>query len=159
MSRAAESRAFGCPQRYIQGPGEFENIFVYGREYGDRFLFIVDAGIEQMMREMILSVEDKAGCSYEITLFSAETCMEEVERLGKVAAEVGCNVIVGAGGGKVLDVARLTADIADLPRIIVPTSASSDAPAADWAAIYTPEGVHITGRKTRRSTELVLVDS
>ena len=58
------SRAFGCPQRYIQGPGEFQHIFDYGREYGQRFLFLIDGGIYDMVLSMLSSIEDTADCSY-----------------------------------------------------------------------------------------------
>ena len=153
------SRAFGCPQRYIQGYREFQNVFRYGCEYGNRFLFLVDGGIFDMMAALINAIEDKAGCDYELLSFTGESCMEAVEELSAAVRGFDCNVLVGVGGGKVLDTAKLVADEVDLPRIIAPTSASSDAPAADWAAIYTKEGVHIAGRRTRRSTELVLVDS
>lgn len=153
------SRAFGCPQRYIQGPGEFKNVFRYGSEYGSRFLFLIDGGIYDMMCAQIEAVEDRAGCSYETVSFTGESCMEAVAELAAAVKGRDCDLLVGVGGGKVLDTAKLVADEADLPRIIAPTSASNDAPAADWAAIYTPEGVHIKGRRTRRSTELVLVDS
>lgn len=153
------SRAYGCPQRYIQGPKEFENVFEYGLEYGNKFLFLIDSGIFDMVCGIIASIENKAGCSYQTKSFSGESCMEAVAELAAYVEKCGCDVLVGVGGGKVLDTAKLVADEADMPRIIAPTSASSDAPAADWAAIYTPEGVHICGRKTRRSTELVLVDS
>ena len=153
------SRAFGCPQRYIQGPGEFNHVFEYGREYGQRFLFMIDGGIYEMMLGMIDSIENKAGCTYETVSFTGESCMEEVARLAALVATYQCDVLVGVGGGKVLDTAKLVADEVDMPRIITPTSASNDAPAADWAAVYTPDGVHLGGQRTRRSTELVLVDS
>ena len=153
------SRAFGCPQRYIQGPGEFRHVFEYGSEYGKRFLFLIDEGIYDMVLGMLAAIENKADCSYETVSFSGESCMEAVAELSALVATYHCDVLVGVGGGKVLDTAKLVADEVDMPRIIAPTSAASDAPAADWAAIYTPEGVHIGGRRTRRSTELVLVDS
>lgn len=153
------SRAFGCPQRYIQGPGEFRHVFDYGREYGQRFLFLIDGGIYEMVLSMLSAIEDKAGCSYETVSFSGESCMEAVAELAALVGTYRCDVLVGVGGGKVLDTAKLVADEVDKPRIIAPTAASSDAPAADWAAIYTPQGVHLGGRRTRRSTELVLVDS
>ena len=153
------SRAWGCPQRYIQGPDEFDNVFIYGKEYGDRFLFLIDEGIWSWMRARIEAVPDKAGCSWECVRFAGESCLELVEELAGAVGEYSCNVLVGVGGGKVLDTAKLVADRVDLPRIIAPSSASNDAPAADWAAIYTPAGLHLRGQRTRRSTELVLVDS
>lgn len=153
------SRGFGCPQKYIQGPGEINNVFAYGSAYGNRFLFLIDGGIYDIMAGTISAIEDKRGCSCEFVRFSGECCMENVAVLSDTVRAANCGVLVGVGGGKTLDVAKLVADEVDLPRIIIPTSASSDAPAADWAAVYTPEGVHISGRATRRSTELVLVDS
>ena len=164
MSRSAmllrsATRAYECPQRYIQGPGELENIFVYAKRYGSRLLFIIDGGIFDMVAGVLKGVEDLNGCRYELTAFSGECCRENVDALAAAVREHECDVLVGVGGGKALDVAKLVADKVDMPRIIVPTSASSDAPAADWAAVYTAEGVHISGVATRRSTELVLVDS
>lgn len=153
------SRAYGCPQKYIQGAGEFNNLFEYASKYGNKLLLLVDTGIHDMIMSLVNAIEDKNGCAYEVLPFSGECCMENVAKLSSVIRGMNCNVIVGIGGGKILDIAKLVGDEVDIPRVIVPTSASSDAPAADWAAVYTPEGVHISGRPTRRSTELVLADS
>ncbi len=153
------SRAYESPSKYIQGTDEFLNVFKYGSKYGSRFLFLIDSGVYDIISEKIKSIEDKCSCSYEVISFIGECCMENVAELAETVRKFDSNVLVGVGGGKVLDIAKLLADETDMPRIIVPTSASSDAPAADWAAVYTREGVHISGRPTRRSTELVLVDS
>ena len=159
LTQPDASRGCGCPQRYIQGPGEFENIFLYAVEYGQTPLFLIDGGIFPMISARIQAVRDKAGCRYETFSYSGESCMEGVAEIADQVRDLGCDLLIGVGGGKVLDTAKLVSDELDLPRMIVPTAASSDAPAADWAAIYTKEGVHLMGRRTRRSTELVLVDS
>lgn len=151
------SRAYGCPQKYIQGAGEFGNLFAYASSYGDKLLLLVDAGICNMIQAQVDAIEDKHGCAFELMPFTGECCMENVALLSSEIRAKNCNVIVGIGGGKILDIAKLVGDEVNIPRVIVPTSASSDAPAADWAAVYTPEGVHLSGRPTRRSTELVLV--
>lgn len=156
---SSPSRAFGCVQRYIQGPGEIGHIFEYGARYGKSFLFIVDEGVHDLVKSKVDAIEFSCGCEYDFLPFSGECCRENVAKLTKHVLEKGCDVLVGAGGGKVLDVAKLVADEADIARIILPTSASSDAPAADWAAVYDLNGVHLGGVPTRRSTELVLVDS
>lgn len=156
---SSPTRAYGSVQRYIQGPGELNKVFAYGSKYGDRFLFVVDTGVFDMICQQVDAIEDRAGCTYVFHSFFGECCQENVDLLADVARESGCNVILGVGGGKVLDTVKLTADAVDLPRIIIPTSASSDAPAADWAAVYDINGVHLGGVPTVRCTELVLVDS
>lgn len=153
------SRAFGSIQRYIQGPGELTNIFEYGKKYGSKFLFLVDTGVFDMIREKVEAIEDQCGCSAAFHSFYGECCEENVALLADAVKTYDCDLILGVGGGKVLDTVKLVADTVNLPRIIVPTSASSDAPAADWAAVYNVDGVFIGAHATVRSTELVLVDS
>ena len=153
------SRAFGSIQRYIQGPGELNNVFEYGKKYGDRFLFLADTGVFDMIRTQVEAIEDKQGCSFAFHSFYGECCRENVELLSDVVRQTDCNLVLGVGGGNILDTVKLVADSVDLPRLIVPTSASSDAPAADWAAVYDTKGVFLGATATKRSTELVLVDS
>ena len=131
---SSPSRAFGSIQRYIQGPGELNKVFEYGKKYGDRFLFLVDSGVFDMIRAQVEAIEDRCGCSCAFHSFYGECCRENVDMLVDLVKGSDCNVVLGVGGGKVLDTVKLVADAADLPRIIIPTSASSDAPAADWAA-------------------------
>lgn len=156
---SSPSRAFGSIQRYIQGPGELNNVFAYGKKYGDRFLFLTDSGVFDMIRDQVESIGDRCGCSAAFHSFYGECCRENVDMLLELVKGSGCNVVLGVGGGKVLDTVKLVADAADLPRIIIPTSASSDAPAADWAAVYDTKGVFLGATATNRNTELVLVDS
>jgi len=153
------SRAFGSCQRYIQGPGELSNLFEYGKQYGDRFFIIVDTGIYNMITTKVDAIEDKCGCTYTYYSWYGECCWDNVNALVDVVKATDCNVVVAIGGGKVLDTITLVADLADRARIIVPTLASSDAPAADWAAVYDPDGVFLGAVPTRRNSELVLVDS
>ncbi len=156
---SSPSRAFGSIQRYIQGPGELNKVFEYGKKYGDRFLFLVDSGVFDMIRAQVEAIEDRCGCSCAFHSFYGECCRENVDMLVDLVKGSDCNVVLGVGGGKVLDTVKLVADASDLPRIIIPTSASSDAPAADWAAVYDTKGVFLGAVATNRNTELVLVDS
>ncbi len=153
------SRAFGSIQNYIQGPGEICSAFKYGKRYGDKFLFIIDSGVFDLIKGKLESTEDKCGCTYSYQSFMGECCMENVHMLADIANARGCNVVFGVGGGKVIDTVKLVADEADIARVIIPTSASSDAPAADWAALYDINGISLGGIPTKRCTELVLVDS
>jgi glycerol dehydrogenase len=91
--------------------------------------------------------------------FGGECSLAEIER-GKVAArETGARVIIGAGGGKVLDTARAVASDLALPVVNCPTIASSDAPCSALSVVYTEEGVVEQYRIYRRNPDLVLVDT
>jgi len=85
--------------------------------------------------------------------------MTEIERAKTAAREIGARIIVGAGGGKVLDTARAVASDLMLPVVNCPTIASSDAPCSALSVVYTEEGVFEQYRVYARNPDLVLVDT
>jgi len=100
-----------------------------------------------------------AGLAHSIFHFGGECSLSEIKR-GKAAAErAGARVIIGAGGGKVLDTARAVAADLKLPVVNCPTVASSDAPCSALSVVYTEEGVFHEYRIYGRNPDLVLVDT
>jgi glycerol dehydrogenase len=91
--------------------------------------------------------------------FNGECCQEEVERLMKLTMEQRIDVVCGLGGGKTLDTAKLTACDLKKPVVVVPSSASTDAPASAMGVLYHPDGRHLRCQFLDHAPELVLVDS
>src|SRR6476619_5482303 len=79
--------------------------------------------------------------------------------IGDQTDEGRARVIVGAGGGKVLDAARAAAADLNLPVVNCPTVASSDAPCSALSVIYSDDGVVEGSRCYRKNPDLVLVDT
>ena len=77
----------------------------------------------------------------------------------ETARQAQAQVIVGAGGGKVLDTARAAAAGLNLPVVNCPTVASSDAPCSALSVIYTEEGAFQEYGFYRKNPDLVLVDT
>lgn len=101
----------------------------------------------------------EAAASFTAFPFQGECCEEEIARISGIAQTSGAGVIVGVGGGKTLDTAKLCADSMDLPLIIVPSSASTDAPVSEISVLYTAQGEYIGSKKLRHNAHLVLVDT
>ena len=94
------------------------------------------------------------------TAFGGGECsLTEIERVKSAARQHNAQVIVGAGGGKVLDTAGAVAADLDLPIVNCPTVASSDAPCSALSVIYTEQGVFHEYRFYRKNPDLVLVDT
>ena len=152
------SRAFGCPMRYIQGPGEIKKLPAYVNEYGTKAYVLIDGFIYEDMCALLRDVfgPDAEYCT---AAFGGESCQSEVDRAIAGIKAAGCDILVCLGGGKTIDTAKLISDALGIPRIIAPTAASTDAPTAGLAGLYRPDGVQIKAIKTKRNSELVLVDS
>src|SRR5205814_272228 len=101
----------------------------------------------------------EAGIAHAVHPFGGECSLAEIEKVKAAARQHKAQVVVGAGGGKVLDTARAAAADLDLPVVNCPTVASSDAPCSALSVVYTDEGVFQEYRFYRRNPDLVLVDT
>lgn len=131
---------------------------IYVKPYGTA-CFLIDGFLFQSLEQRLRAAFEGTGQQFVALSCAGECCDEEVERVKAEARQRNAAVFVGVGGGKTMDVAKLCADSAGLPLIIVPSSASTDAPVSEIAVVYQPDGEYVGSRKMRRNAELVLVDS
>lgn len=155
---SSTTRAFGSPLRYVQGQGEFGRLPLYTAPYGNACV-IIDGFLYQDLNARLEKAYAESDAKFVSISFNGECCEEEVGRIAKIARENGAAVIVGAGGGKTMDTAKICADEMGLPVIIAPSSASTDAPVSEIAVVYKPDGEYIGSRKMKKNADLVLVDT
>ena len=71
-----------------------------------------------------VSLED---CGYSVNDAVVKSpSIEEVKRIEKLSGELGVSFLLGVGGGKSIDIAKLASMYLDIPFISVPTAASHD---------------------------------
>jgi glycerol dehydrogenase len=152
---------FCSPSRYTQGPNSTLSL---GKEMatlglaGPALIVAGKTAISVLTDTWRLSLEN-AGFAYQVYRFGGECSIPEIQRVKRQARDQGARVIVGAGGGKVLDTARAAAADLDLPVVNCPTVASSDAPCSALSVIYTEEGTFLQYRIYGKNPDLVLVDT
>jgi len=144
------------PGKYIQGAGALNELPELIRSFGKRGLLL---GSPTVLGELLpksgLNVHDNLLSTEQ---FGGECCETELTRLAGVITERQCDVLIGMGGGKTIDAAKIAADRAGLPVIIVPTIASTDAPCSGCAVIYTDDGIFESGCLQKSNPAAVLVD-
>ena len=153
------SRAFGSPSRYIQGPGEINRLPCHSAQFGRRVFAVIDeffyGNLPHKLTE-IYNYDDSAFTSIE---FREEITAEIIRKTAVCAHNFRAEVIVGIGGGKTLDTAKAAASRLNLPLIIIPTSASTDAPTSAMSIIYNEKHEHSDVFYYSKNPDLVLADS
>ena len=153
------SMSWGSPSRYIQGPGEINNLPKYTSLFGDNVFVVIDQFFYENLTDKLTKMYKKGSGTVETIIFNSEVSEEQIARTSAVAKKMKANVVVGIGGGKSLDTAKAVADDLQVPVIIVPTSASTDAPTSALSVIYKPDGEHSHARKYISNPDVVLIDS
>jgi glycerol dehydrogenase len=154
-------QVFCSPSRYTQGKNATTQLGQEIRNLGLEGPALIIAGRTaiSLLSDIWSESLGDTGIAYTVFTFAGECSASEIER-GKAAAQsIHARVIVGAGGGKVLDTARAVASDLALPVVNCPTIASSDAPCSALSVVYTDEGVFEQYRIYRRNPDLVLVDT
>ncbi|NLT38528.1 MAG: glycerol dehydrogenase [Methanomassiliicoccus sp.] len=144
------------PGKYVQGVGAINELPALIKLLGTRSAILVSPSvIEKALPKCNLDLESQG---HRIELFRGECCEEELDRLLSVVDQSHSDVIVGMGGGKTIDTAKIVADRAEVPVIIVPTIASTDAPCSGCAVLYTKDGIFDSVCYQRANPAAVLVD-
>jgi glycerol dehydrogenase len=154
-------KVFCAPARYTQGPNATEQLGREMRNLGLEGPALIVAGrsAKRLLEEVWARTFAEVGMEYQIFAFAGECTAAEVRRGGEAAVAGKARVVIGAGGGKVLDAARAIAADLSLPVVNCPTIASSDAPCSALSVIYNEDGVVEQYRIYRRNPDLVLVDT
>ena len=151
------SRSYGSPGRYIQRRGEIGRLGEHLETLGRKPLFLVDAFLYEKYAQ---SLGDSLASGFDARFekFGGECSEREIDRVTAIAREFAADVIVGIGGGKTLDTAKMTAFHIGARMLAVPTIASTDAPTSAVVVIYSDAGVLQEARNLPRNPDVVLVD-
>jgi glycerol dehydrogenase len=154
-------KVFCAPARYTQGPDATTQLGSEIRNLGLDGPALVIAGRTaiRVLTETWAETFAQAGIQHRVFAFGGECTAAEIRRGSEAAREAQARVVIGAGGGKVLDTARAVASALSLPVVNCPTIASSDAPCSALSVVYTETGEWEEYRIYRRNPDLVLVDT
>lgn len=147
------------PGKYVQGAGEMKQLGVYAEKYGKKALVLITAsGYKRIGGIVDASFADTA-VEQVYDYFNGECSKKEIHRLTEIMDEKGCDIVIGIGGGKILDTAKAVAYYKHVPVLICPTIASTDAPCSALSVIYTEEGVFEEYLFLPSNPNLVLMDT
>lgn len=134
-------RTVTSPKKFIIGTNLLVQLPDYLKDFGDNAFIICDEFIlSRVEQEAVSAIEKTDGLTAIAEKFQYECTQKEIDRNIALAKEKHANVIVGIGGGKTLDTAKAVAYQQQIPVILYPTIASTDAPCTALSVIYTEDG-------------------
>lgn len=145
------------PGKYIQGENVLTELPSLINLLGHNGLIIASPSVISKILPQYGIVESPPQLSIE--RFDGECCEREIERMMAKIKQINADVVIGIGGGKTIDTSKIAADRMNLPMIIVPTIASTDAPCSGCAVIYSEKGVFESVHYMKMNPQVVLVDT
>ena len=145
------------PGKYIQGAGALNELPALVRVFGRRGLILASptaAGTVLPESGLDLQANELA-----VERFGGECCEKELTRVAGIIRDKKVDVLVAMGGGKAIDTAKIAADRANIPVLVVPTIASTDAPCSGCAVLYSEAGVFESVYYQKSNPTVVLVDT
>lgn len=147
------------PGKYVQGAGELGRLYDYAKAYGKKALVLITASGYGRIGDLV--EHSFKGQEFELVFdyFNGECSKNEIDRLKNLMDEKGCDLVIGIGGGKILDTAKAVAYYSRTPVLVCPTIASTDAPCSALSVIYSDEGVFEEYLFLPANPNLVLMDT
>jgi len=148
---------FLSPRQYIQKDGVMNEAGMLCKPFGRRPMVLGDSLVLGLIRSGLESCFREAGLSPFFVVFAEECSRKELSRLKEIIASEKLDFVVGTGGGKCIDTARIVAGSLGLPFVTIPPSAATCSASSSVAVIY-ENGVR-QETFSGKGPDLALVDS
>ena len=128
------------PGKFYLAKNLFSEVGKLVENFGKKAYIISSKSVRENFENSSKKSFDENDIKYLIENFSGECTDDEINRNIELFNKGNCDFVIGLGGGKVLDTAKAMAYYKNVPVIIIPTLASTDAPCTALAVIYNNDG-------------------
>ena len=142
------------PGAYFQGKDALEEFAEHTMCYGRSFLFVGSKSALRVSKEKLAHSFSGTDAQIQFELTSGVPCASEVQRVTKLAADSGAQVLCAIGGGGVMDIVRSAAMDLGRAMVMIPTAAASDAPCTFVSVLYSENGQEIVGDRIFTSARI-----
>ena len=147
------------PGRYIQDFNVIKDFALHVFKLGKRPFIIGGKTALSRVKNLMMPGIDEHGLECSFSDFTGKGTRKDASDLAVEAANHNADVIAGVGGGLAIDTAKAVAFHTNLPLVIIPTIASTDAPCSSVALQYTEDHIIDNFIVMKRNPDLVLVDT
>ena len=147
------------PGKYIQGAGVIQEAGLHIKQIGNKGLLIADEVVLSIVEASLAQALEAEKIEMKVSRFNGECSYHEIERLRSEAESAQANVVIGAGGGKALDTAKVVGYHMQCPVALITTIAATDAPTSSIAVIYNEDHSHEGVFQVGKNPDLIIADT
>jgi glycerol dehydrogenase-like iron-containing ADH family enzyme len=147
-----------APASVLRGPEAMAQAMIPIAAHGRRPLVLGRSAATSSLRQDLLARLSAAGLEPTAAELRWDCCEEDLQPLALLCQQQRCDLVIAAGGGKVLDAGKLLAHRLSLPCVTVATSAATCAGWTALANLYTPSGAFRGDVALDRCPELLIFD-
>lgn len=148
---------FGCG-RFRMEEHLLENCAGEIVRFGRRPLIVCDDNSHRVAFETVAASLRAAGAESRELRHNGFCCREDAIAYAEAGAIDGIDMVLGCGGGVILDFSKCLAHLADVPLVTIPTSSAQCCAYTTIAACYTHEGRYASTSHFSREAVVALLD-
>jgi glycerol dehydrogenase-like iron-containing ADH family enzyme len=147
-----------APAKVIRGSGVLQAAAAEIASLGSRPLIVAGDSTLAISRKNLQPVLETQQLHPVQASYSPDCCEASLKSLQKKAKEHKTDVIIGVGGGKALDTAKLLAQQLQLPVVTIPTSGATCAAWSALSNVYSEDGAFLYDVGLSRCPDLLILD-
>jgi len=146
------------PESYINEDGIIKSSGKYIAKLGKNALVIGGKTALSVAGEELFKSLNSSGVNFETKEFKGYPTESSIQKYTSIAHELGVDLIIGVGGGAVLDLVKAVGERSNISVVTVPTIAATCAAWSALTVLYDENGKHMAYLILDNSPKLVLVD-
>jgi glycerol dehydrogenase len=147
-----------APAVVLRGEGAWQEAMPGLQALSRRPLLLGRSSATRSLREQLSADLRRRDLAVTMAELEHDCCESDLGRISQILSSSGCDAVVAAGGGKVLDAGKLLAHRHGMACITVPTSAATCAGWTALANIYSAEGAFEGDVALDRCPDLLVFD-
>ncbi len=145
--------------RYVQEAGALANTGFEAAKLGKKALIIAGERAWAATEGKVEKSLNEAGFPFILSIYGGQNTYERAKEHALQALASGCDLIIGVGGGRIMDQSKAAAHFAgDLPVLLIPTSIATCAAFAPLSVMYTAEGASLGSLRYDHEVSAVVMD-
>ena len=148
-----------APNQYINEPDILKSAGEYITKLGKHALIVGGKTALEVVGKEFLNSLKVSDISYVIKIFKGYPTLNAIEEITSLAIEVKADIIIGIGGGRVLDTIKSVGENTNLPVVTVPTIGATCAAWSALTVLYDDTGKETGYRILENSPKLILADT